>query len=246
MTYHKLNHMNQTPFRTCGIIFYSGYRQRECQPQDHLKTILMHSLGRTCFFSLTRDVSTPWLSHCICFLLLQPHPATLQVWQTNWHGTESSAFTRTLSTALVAQMVNSLPAVQETQVRSLGWKDPLEKEMATHSKIPWMEEPGSPWGRRESDMTERLLLSTDRPPLCENNPPTCLQANTVSPQLSLLLFNEAASPIRRPYSLALLPQITDKTLCLNGIAFHTLWGCYYLLPQSCRESSTYFKSRSSL
>lgn len=68
----------------------------------------------------------------------------------------------------------------------------------------------------------RLLLSTDRPPLCENNPSTCLQANTVSPQLSLLLFNEAASPIRRPYSLALLPQITDKTLCLNGIAFHTL------------------------
>ena len=148
--------------------------------------------------------------------------------------------------SLVAQSVKNLPAVQETQVPSLGWKDPLEKEMATHSKIPWMEEPGSPWGRRESDMTERLLLSTDRPPLCENNPSTCLQANTVTPQLSWLLFNEAASPIRRPYSLALLPQITDKTLCLNGIAFHTLWGCYYLLPQSCRESSTYFKSWSSL
>ena len=44
-------------------------------------------------------------------------------------------------------MVNHLPAVQETQVRSLGWEDPLEKEMATHSstlawKIPWTEEPG--------------------------------------------------------------------------------------------------------
>ena len=40
-----------------------------------------------------------------------------------------------------------LPAVQETWVQSLGWEDPLEKEMATHSgiftwKIPWMEEPG--------------------------------------------------------------------------------------------------------
>ena len=49
--------------------------------------------------------------------------------------------------SLVAQMVKSLPAVRETQVRSLGWGDPLEKEMATHSsilawKIPWMEEPG--------------------------------------------------------------------------------------------------------
>ena len=47
----------------------------------------------------------------------------------------------------MAQMVKSLPAMQETRVRSLGWKDPLEKEMATHSnilawKIPWTEEPG--------------------------------------------------------------------------------------------------------
>ena len=48
---------------------------------------------------------------------------------------------------LVAQMVRRLPTMQETQVRSLGWEDPLEKAMATHSstlawKIPWMEEPG--------------------------------------------------------------------------------------------------------
>ena len=44
-------------------------------------------------------------------------------------------------------MVKHLPAMQETWVRSLGWEDPLEKEMATHSstlawKIPGMEEPG--------------------------------------------------------------------------------------------------------
>ena len=44
-------------------------------------------------------------------------------------------------------MVKNLPAVQETHVRSLGWEDPLEKEMATHSsilawKISWTEEPG--------------------------------------------------------------------------------------------------------
>jgi len=48
---------------------------------------------------------------------------------------------------LVAQLVKNLPAVQETCVRSLGWEDPLEKEMATHSsilawKISWTEEPG--------------------------------------------------------------------------------------------------------
>ena len=47
--------------------------------------------------------------------------------------------------SLVAQLVKNLPAVQETWVQSLGWKDPLEKEMATHSsilawKISWTEE----------------------------------------------------------------------------------------------------------
>ena len=49
--------------------------------------------------------------------------------------------------SLVAQTVKCLPAVWETWVQSLGWEDPLEKEMATHSstlawKIPWIEEPG--------------------------------------------------------------------------------------------------------
>ena len=65
--------------------------------------------------------------------------------------------------SLVAQMVKSLPAMQETQVQSLGWEDPLEKEMATHSsilawRIPWTEEPcglqSSPWGHTELDITE--------------------------------------------------------------------------------------------
>ena len=40
---------------------------------------------------------------------------------------------------LVAQTVKNLPAVQETQVQSLGWEDPLEKEMATHSSILGLE-----------------------------------------------------------------------------------------------------------
>ena len=47
----------------------------------------------------------------------------------------------------MAQTVKRLSTMQETWVRSLGWEDPLEKEMATHSsnlawKIPWTEEPG--------------------------------------------------------------------------------------------------------
>ena len=49
--------------------------------------------------------------------------------------------------SLVAQMVKCLSAMQETWVQSLGWEDPLEKEMAVHSsslawKIPWTAEPG--------------------------------------------------------------------------------------------------------
>ena len=61
--------------------------------------------------------------------------------------------------SLVAQMVKNLPAVWETWVQSLGWKDPLEKGMATQSSIlawiiPWTEEPSSLWGHKESDMTE--------------------------------------------------------------------------------------------
>ena len=48
--------------------------------------------------------------------------------------------------SFVAQLVKNLSAMQETWVRSLGWEDPLKKEMATHSsilawRIPWTEEP---------------------------------------------------------------------------------------------------------
>ena len=47
----------------------------------------------------------------------------------------------------MAQVVKNLPAMQESQVQSLGWEDPLEEEMATHSsilnwKIPWTMESG--------------------------------------------------------------------------------------------------------
>ena len=54
-------------------------------------------------------------------------------------------------------MVKCLPAVREIRVRSLGWEDPLEKEMTTHSstlawKIPWMEE----LGRLQSMRSQRI------------------------------------------------------------------------------------------
>ena len=60
----------------------------------------------------------------------------------------------------MAQRVKNLPAVQETQIQSLGQEDSLEKEMAAPSnifawRIPWTEEP---WGGKESDTTEWLTL----------------------------------------------------------------------------------------
>ena len=49
--------------------------------------------------------------------------------------------------SLLAQLVKNIPTIQETGVQFLGWEDPLEKRMATHSsilasRIPWTEEPG--------------------------------------------------------------------------------------------------------
>ena len=59
--------------------------------------------------------------------------------------------------SLVAQLIKNLPAMWETWVGSLGWKDPLEKGMATHSRILAWRIP-SPWDCKESDTTEGLLL----------------------------------------------------------------------------------------
>ena len=68
-----------------------------------------------------------------------------------------------LRDSLVVQRLKQLAAMWETWVQPLGWEDPLEKEMATHSsilawRIPWTEELGGlqSTGRKESDMTERL------------------------------------------------------------------------------------------
>ena len=65
----------------------------------------------------------------------------------------------------MAQLVKNPPAVWETWVRSLGWEDPLEKGKSIHSsilawRIPWTVY--SPWGRKESDTTERLSLSPSK------------------------------------------------------------------------------------
>ena len=60
----------------------------------------------------------------------------------------------THSSILVAQLIKNLPAMWETWVLSLGWEVPLEKGMTTHSRILAWRIPWSPWGHKESDITE--------------------------------------------------------------------------------------------
>ena len=69
-------------------------------------------------------------------------------WQATVHGvTRSRTRLNTFFLSFVAKLVKNLPAMQKTQVQSLGWEDPLEKGMTIHSsilawRIPWIEEPG--------------------------------------------------------------------------------------------------------
>ena len=65
----------------------------------------------------------------------------------------------------MAQLVKKPPAMQETQVQSLNWEDPLEKEMVIHSsisawRIPWTEDLAghNPWSHKELDRTEQPTL----------------------------------------------------------------------------------------
>ena len=81
------------------------------------------------------------MSHTVCTTCcLASSPAWL-------FQTLSRPFHVSMGASLVAQTAKNLPAMQVTQVQSLGWEDPLGKEMATHSntlawRIPWTEEPG--------------------------------------------------------------------------------------------------------
>ena len=71
-------------------------------------------------------------------------------------------FSACIRASLVAQLVKNLSVMWETWVLSLGWGDPLEKGKATHSNILAWRIPRivySSWGRKESDVAERLSLS---------------------------------------------------------------------------------------
>ena len=87
--------------------------------------------------------------------------------------------------SLLAQTVNSPPAMQETQVGSLGWEDPLEKTMVTHSsvlawRIPWTEEPGG----LQSMGSQRVGLS-------DFYSLTCMENYTSSALLFFFFFSKS-------------------------------------------------------
>ena len=115
-------------------------------PQDSVPDLLLPHYtwtGESHPFSWVQLLSTRWPLPNeyleLGSLFWGPHPS--------FPTTHLTSSTWTLVASLVAQSVNSLPAMQETLVWSLGWEDPLEKEMAIHSsilawRIPWTEEPG--------------------------------------------------------------------------------------------------------
>ena len=81
-------------------------------------------------------------------------------WSTVYNGQDKEA-TKMLVASLKAEMVKNLPLMQETQVRSLGWEEPLEKEMATHpvflpGESPWTENPG---GLQSTGLQSRTWIS---------------------------------------------------------------------------------------
>ena len=85
--------------------------------------------------------------------------------------------------SLAAQMVKNLPVMQQTRVQSLGWEDPLEKEMVTHSstlarRIQWTEEPGKlqSIGLQESDTSEQQIHSLSQQFLGKHGDLCCLRS----------------------------------------------------------------------
>ena len=123
------------------------------RPHGLQPTTLLHpwdfrgkSTGVDCHFLLQRTFPTqgsnPGLLHCRQTLYRLSHQGSLV--NSHKRAPKTIAFWFD-STSLVAQTVKRLPTMWETRLQSLGWEDPLEKEMATHSstlawKTPWMEE----------------------------------------------------------------------------------------------------------
>ena len=120
-------------------------------------------------------------------------------------------------TSLVAQTVKCLPAVQETRVWSLGWEDPLEKEMETFSsilawRIPWTEEPGglqstgSQRVGRDSDFTFTFHFHFQQLPEVPSPP------SAPAPSLPVSSFPHSSAASSITYQVSHLPSRDDDTI----------------------------------
>ena len=142
--------------------------------------------------------------------------------------------------SLVAQRLKHLPSMWETWIQSLGWKDPLEKERATHSsilawKIPWTEEPGGLHSTgQQRDTTERLHWNCHGTSGCVMSPVDCGSRSSFVQSWSLLIlmglccvlalchsFKKCALPLSLPlhYLFASLVAQTVKNL----LAIQATW-----------------------
>ena len=115
------------------------------------------------------------------------------------------------TSSLVTKMIKDLPAMQETQVQSLGWVVPLEKGMATHSsilawRISWTEEPGESHGQRSLEVCSPQGCRADE----TTNTHTQLEANqrerSNDPFLSLSV------PCQPPVDWMILPTV-GRAIC---------------------------------
>ena len=111
--------------------------------------IMLALASSSCMGTTTLTMYSKPLSKCCCqCATVTSNPVSWESLYEMWsHTTTGIELLQWSPTSLVAQTVKRLSTMQETQVPSLGWEDPLEKEMAIHSstaawKIPWTEEPG--------------------------------------------------------------------------------------------------------
>ena len=111
----------------------------------------MVSLTRQTFVAKVMSLLSNMLSRLVITFL--PRSKCLFI---SWLQSPPAIYMYMSHTYDMAKMVKNLPAIQETPGRSLGWEDPLEKGMATHSSLLACR---IPWDRKESDTTEQLTLS---------------------------------------------------------------------------------------
>ena len=123
---------------------YGAHRRGGASPSSHLSCVLLPRVWKWCDVILDRinDEGIHWDTDPWCWGPFNSPRLSISTLLTQEGNTMSTLFK---GASLVAQLVKNLPAMEETWVQFLGWEDPLEKEMATHSSIlAWRipEEPG--------------------------------------------------------------------------------------------------------